>query len=270
MIFKRFRRKRKIGLALGGGATKGTSIFAIIEELEKLNLKISFISGTSVGAIIGAYYALYGEVSTLKAEILSFSKSDWIRFVDFNRMPKKSLIKGKKYKKFLEEKFGDKKFSNTKIPLVISVTNLITGKIEYIEKGKIVDAVIASSAFPGIFPPIKKEGDIYVDGGVLNNLPYEILIEKGLSKIIAINLFNWHKRTKINNLFDVIVSSIELMSEKVFVGLEENNKKLFILTPKFKKSIKSMWDFSDLYEKYDAGKIEFNLKRNKLLRWLKS
>jgi len=269
MIFKRFRRKRKIGLALGGGATKGTSIFAIIEELEKLNLKIDFISGTSVGAIIGAYYALYGEVSTLKDEILSFNKSDWIKFADLNRIPKKSLIKAKKYRKFLESKFGDKKFSDTKIPLVISATNLTTGKAEYFEKGSIIDAVVASSAFPGIFPPLKKNDCIYIDGGVLNNLPYEILVKKGLSKIIAVNLFNWDKRNKISNFFDVIISSIELMSEKVFVGSEENNEKVFIFEPKFKKSIKSMWDFSDLKEKYNAGKIEFKSKENEFLNWLK-
>jgi len=258
-----------MGLTLGGGAAKGISILGIIEEIEKLDLNIGYISGTSIGAIIGAYYALYGEVSSLKKEIFSLKKIDILRFADFNKLPHKSLIKADHYKKFLRKIFEDKEFSDTKIPLIITTTNLTNGEIVYIEKGNIFDALIASSAYPGIFPPyVDNKNEVYVDGGVLDNLPYNILLKKGLTKIIVVNLYLHSRNKKNKNLLSVISNSIDLMMGTAYHGLEIKDKRLFFIQPNFKKSFGSIWDFSDLKIKYLVGVTEFQKRKKELLNWL--
>jgi len=263
------KKKMKIAVALSGGATKGVAIFGVIEAAKKMKVEIECISGSSIGAIIGAYYALYGEIDTLKEKILGFDKKDWGKFVDLNTIPKKSLIKADYYQSFLEKQFGDKEFSDTRIPLIIPVTNLTEKKTEYISEGRIVDALIASSAYPGIFPFVEKNNKVYVDGGVLDNLPYEILVEKGFEKIVVINLDTDYKQgRKINNIFDVVSASFEAMAESHFVGLGETRKNLFMLSPKFPGKLGNSWSVSNLEGKYQVGFDEFERREEELLEWL--
>lgn len=262
-------KSEKIGLALSGGASKGMAIFAIIEQLEKEKIKIDMISGTSVGAIIGAYFALYGEIDTLKNEILSFSKKNWFNLVDISIKFRKSLIKGEKIKKYLKSKFGDKTFKDAKIPLVIVATNLKTGEPEYIQEGKIVDALMASSAYPGVLPPYKISRNIYVDGGILDNLPYNILFEREMDKIISINLGILEKnKPKFNSMFSIITRSIDLMISNALKKINNGRENLFIFEPKFKKGFNSTWDISKLKQKYEVGVEEYNQRRNDFLEWL--
>lgn len=263
-------KKQKIGLALSGGATKGCAHFSIIEQLEKEKIKISYVSGTSVGAIIGAYYALYGEIEGLKEDILNFSKKDWFDLADFSMTNTKSLIKAQKYKKYLKSKFGNKTFKDTKIKLVIAATNLKTGKIEYISQGKIVDAIMASSAFPGVFPPIKQGDKIYADGGILDNLPYEILFKRKMSKVIGVNLgvAQKHEKNNFNSIFSIIGRSMDLMIDNAFKKINYEDNTLFIFEPKFKKGFNSMWDISNLNNKYEVGLKEFKRRKKDFLEWI--
>lgn len=263
-------KKQKIGLALSGGATKGFAIFGIINNLEKINVKIDYISGTSVGAIIGAYYSIFGEIDSLKEDLLSFSKKDWSSFADFSIRNYNSIIKAQKYKKYLESKFEDKTFQDCKIPLIITATNLKTGKLEYFKEGKIIDAIMASSAYPGVFPPYRIGEEIYVDGGVLNNLPYEILFEKKMDKVIAINLglAQKEKDKDYKTIFSVISRSIDLMISNAFKKINYENDKLFIIEPKFVRGFNSTWSVSNLKEKYDVGVREFNKRCEDLLKWI--
>ncbi len=260
----------QIGLTIGGGAARGAAIFGIIEGLENLGIKFKCISGSSVGAIVGAYYALYGEVETLKNRVLTLDHSDWKKFADFNVIPKKSLIKANFYKKFLKSMFGNKTFSDTKIPLIVSATNLSSGEIEYFSSGKIFDAVLASSAYPGIFPAVKIRGKKYVDSGVLNNLPYEILLEKyNLSKVVVINLAQRNQRRKLNSAIDILLASVDLMFDNFLKSFEKNTKEFFIFHPKFEKQYSKRWNFKDLDKKYKAGIKEFNSNLNLFLKWIR-
>ena len=146
-------KKIKLGLALGSGTARGYAHIPIINFLIKNNVKIDMISGSSAGAIIGAYFALYGEVKSLEKLLRSITKKESLHLIDLNN-PKKSIIKGIRIKKYLEDNFfGSKTFKDTKIPLYISATNIKTKKVVYFNKGKIIDAVMASISVPAIFPP---------------------------------------------------------------------------------------------------------------------
>jgi len=261
-------KKQKTGLALSGGATMAMAIFPIIEELEKLNIPINYISGTSAGAIIGAHYSLYGETRSLAKELLNFSKKEWMAFVDLTLANTKSLIKAKKYKEYLFKKFGDKTFEDLNIPLVVVATNLETGKVEYITKGKIVDALIASSAYPGIFPPYKVNNKILVDGGVLDNFPYNILYKKKMDRVVGINLSKASDgKREFTNIFSVLQRSMDLMIDNSFKNIYSEDQKLFVFDVGFKKGLNSSWSMRDLDKKYEAGLKTFDKRKKEFAEW---
>lgn len=263
-------KKNVIGLTLSGGATKAFATFAVIEELQKNNVPIDLVSGSSAGAIIGAHFALFGEVTSLRSELASFDKKKWLSFADFTLLRTKSLIEGKEYRKYLEKKFGNKTFKDTKVPLFVTATNIISGKVEYINTGKIVDALIASSAYPGVFPPFQKGNDIFVDGGVLNNLPYEILFKKGADKVIAVNLdVIAGNHTAFNTSAAIVARSIDLMIDNAFQRkVYDENKNFFVFDLKFKRGFASTWNIADLPKKYMIGKNKFKARKKDFLKWL--
>jgi len=246
--------------------------FAIIEELEKKKIDIKMISGTSVGAIIGAYYALFKEVETLKKILLNFTTKDWNEFIDFSLTSKKSLIKAERYDNFLKDIFGEKTFNDTKIPLFIIATNLTTQKIKIFKSGKIIDAILASSSFPGIFPARIIDKNIYVDGGIMDNLPYNILLENKMNKVIAVNLNDTKTKKTINHNsgFNILTNCFDLMMSNAFNNVIPKTENVFIFEPKFKKSFYNKWKLSNLEEKYKTGLKEFESKSEEFDEWIKS
>jgi len=269
-ISKYLRINKTIGLALGGGASKGMAIFAIIEGLEKKKIKIDMISGTSVGAIIAAYYALFGEVESLKKTLLNFSTKEWKEFIDLNITSNASLIKAKRYDDFLKDIFKNKTFEDTNVPLFIVATDLTRGNIKVFNSGKILDAVLASSAFPGIFPARVIDKNVYVDGGIINNLPYDILLEQKANKVIAVNLNDTKTKQKINpkSGFNVLNNSFDLMMDNTFKKINPEITNLFIFEPQFKKSFSNKWKLNNLLEKYKIGIKEFESKSEEFNEWL--
>ena len=260
---------KKIGLALGGGSTKAFATFAVVEGLLEEGIVIDAVSGTSAGAIIGAHYALFGEVKTLREELESFSKKDWFKFADFTFGRTKSMIKAKKYRKYLHDKFGDNTFDDTKVPLIVTASNIVSGKVEYITEGKIVDAIIASSAYPGIFPPFQRGEDLLVDGGVLNNLPYGILFKKKMDKVIGINLgIIGGDKGDYKTSISVLSRALDLMMDNAFRRIYTENDELFVFDVKFKRGFTSTWNVSNLAKKYDVGKTEFEVRKEDFLKWL--
>ncbi len=261
-------KNKKIGLTLGGGATKAFATFAVLEELQKNNISIDLVSGASAGALVGAYFALFGEVESLRKELDGFSRRTWFNFADFAIGKTKSLINGRVYREYLERKFGDRTFKDTKIPLFVAVTDIISGKVEYLNKGRIVDALIASSAYPGIFPPFQKGNAVYVDGGVLDNLPCEILFKNGADKVIAVNLgVISNENHEYNNLIAVVARSLDLMMDSAFRRVYEENERLFVFDVKFKPGFASTWNITNLDKKFVVGRNEFEKRKEEFLKW---
>ena len=152
----------KIGLVLGSGGARGLDHIGVLKVLNENNIPIDFIAGTSAGSIIGAYYAINKEVSSLEPKIRKLTKKDLVKLIDFS-LPKKALISGNKVKHFLGELINNKSFSDTKIPLIILTTDMCSGKEVKIKEGKLIDAIMASISIPGIFPPVK------INGGRIGN-----------------------------------------------------------------------------------------------------
>ena len=178
--------KRKISLVLGSGGARGYAHIGVIEELVEHDYEIKSISGSSMGAMIGALYAC-GKLEVFKEWILGLDLLDVAKLVDFS-FTGTGIIQGDKVFHVIEEMIGDILIEDLPIPFTAVATDLIKQKEVWIQKGKLVDAIRASIAIPTVFTP-KKIGERYlIDGGVLNPLPIAPTVSDDTDSTIAVNL----------------------------------------------------------------------------------
>lgn len=178
-----------IGIALAGGGAKTFAHLGVLQALAEANIYPSHISGTSIGAIIGALYAA-GYSPTY---ILSLAKKlSFFKVISFKRLWK-GLTYSNYFRQLLLKHFKENDFRALKKPLFVSTTNLLTAQNEILSSGKLLEALFASASFPVTFTPIKIGKNLYVDGAIGNNLPVNIL-RKNCDKVIAINICKERKQ----------------------------------------------------------------------------
>ncbi|WP_158730207.1 MULTISPECIES: patatin-like phospholipase family protein [unclassified Flavobacterium] len=165
-------KTQSIGLVLSGGGSKGLAHAGVIKFLEEQKIKPSQVAGTSAGSIVGALYA-WGKTPE---EILEFFKSIYLFHWKHLTFKKAGLIDSESFRVYFESIFKDATIGDLKIPVQITATDMVRGKLKIFGPStKIVDAILASSAFPGILSPYEIDGNIYSDGGILNHFPTDIL-----------------------------------------------------------------------------------------------
>ncbi len=160
-----------IGLVLSGGGARGAAHVGVLKAIEEYGISPSHISGTSIGAIVGAMYA----EGVHWSEILNFLKETSIfntRRFAFN---KPGFLDTEKFYNDLKVYFPIDNFNALEKTMFITATNVLTGNLKIFSKGELIMPIIASASFPGIFTPTEVDGSYYIDGGVLNNFPVEPL-----------------------------------------------------------------------------------------------
>ena len=177
-------KRKKVGLVLSGGGARGFAHIGVIKTLEKNNIPIDIVSGTSIGAVVGALYC--AGYSGVQLEQIA-KETNWKNLIDL-AIPKKGILKGDKIEAYLRDLIDDKKFSELKKPLFIPAVDLNKQQEIIFYKGDVVKAIRASISLPGIFLPVETGERVLVDGGVLDNLPIEVLRENDAEIIIAVNL----------------------------------------------------------------------------------
>ncbi len=160
----------------------------VIETLEKEGYRITAVAGTSMGAIVAAYYCL-GKLDVLKSWLTGLNKKSTFMTLDFSFSG--GFIGGKKLMQAFEEHLGDAAFADAKIPLYITATNLDTGKERIFSEGRIIHAIRASISVPGVMRPYLYEGNYYVDGAVTNPLPVDVLHNNKHKNIVAVHLHEY-------------------------------------------------------------------------------
>lgn len=223
----------KIGLVLSGGGAKGLAHIGVLKVIDSLGIKIDYVAGTSMGAIIGALYAS-GYTGNQLDSIF--------REVDFNRLINDDLPRASKafYERTNSEKYavtlpfenfkinlpsalsrgqntygllsrltlhvnGITDFDKLPIPFFCIATNIETGKAVVLDKGNLAQAVMASGALPSLFQPVLINGEVLVDGGVVNNYPIDELREKGMDVIIGVDVQDGlAKREELASALDVL------------------------------------------------------------------
>lgn len=200
-----------IGLVLSGGGMRGAAHIGVIKALQENHINIDEVSGVSAGAIVGSLFA-----NGLKwDDILKFFKS--VNVMDYKNFAfgKPGFINTDKYYKTLLKLFPDDNFDQLQIPLHINATNIITGEHKTFNKGELIKPVLASAAFPGVYTPVEIDGKHYVDGGVLNNFPVEVL-KKNCSKIIGVyvNPFGDLSISELKHSYSVLERAYRIKSAK--------------------------------------------------------
>jgi NTE family protein len=160
-------KKYKTGLVLSGGGARGFAHLGLIQALNDAGIFPDIISGTSAGALVGVLYADgYSPKEVLKL-MNHGSRLDFMR----PAMPREGLLQISGIHKILKAHLRAKTFSELKIPLFVTATDINNGKPVYFSEGELIDPVIASASIPVLFQPVKINDISYVDGGVLDNLP---------------------------------------------------------------------------------------------------
>lgn len=162
-------KNQPIALVLSGGAARGLAHIGIIEVLEEQDFIINSIAGNSMGAYIAAIYAM-GKLKEFKEWVIAMDKLDIIKFLDF-RLSAQGFIKGDKIFRKMKSLFPDQNIETLPIPYVAVASDIKNGKEVILNKGSIYEAVRASISIPTVFTPVKKDGALLVDGGLVNPIP---------------------------------------------------------------------------------------------------
>lgn len=208
---------KEIGLVLSGGGVRAIAHVGFLKVLLENNIVPTKVSGTSAGALVSALYAAGYNTK----EMLTFFKQTPLLKLSLYALNKPGIMDSEKYIGFFKEYFSEDTFESLKMPLTITATNLLNGKLDYFNSGQLIKPLIASCALPPVFSPIEVNGNLYSDGGILNNFPVEPL-KKVCTKILGsfVNPIEEIDKSEIS-------SSLELMYRVYHIGLDANNIKKF-------------------------------------------
>lgn len=181
------KNKKRVSLVLGSGGARGYAHIGVIEELEQRDYEIVSISGASMGALIGGFYAC-GKLQEYKEWVLGLDVIELGTLLDFS-FKSEGLIKGEKLFEQLSKIVGKQNIESLPIPLTIVATDILHKKEKWFQSGDLLEAIRASISIPTFFTPIKKEGMILADGGILNPLPVAPTMSDKSDLIIAVNLY---------------------------------------------------------------------------------
>jgi len=194
---------KKTGIAFGGGAVLGAAHVGVIRALSELQIPVSMVSGTSIGAFIAALYAFgksWQEIRDIAFEL------DWLD-VSGLVLSQFGLLSNKKFGNIVTELLGQKNIKDASIPLSIVATDIGTGKKVVFTEGDVALAVMASSCIPGIFKPVDYLGAMLVDGVLMENVPVSPLFESGAESVICVDLLSRHAFKKPDNIVGLLLNA---------------------------------------------------------------
>ncbi len=193
----------KIGLVLSGGGARGFAHLGVLKALEEKNIPIHAISGSSAGALVGALYANGLNPDEIMKVLLAKGVMQSLKF----SWSKLGLFSFDKVEVLLRQHIPHDSFEKLKIPMHVCAMNLAEGEGVFFSKGELIKPVLASCAIPGIFSPVKINGDAYIDGGVINNLPIEPL-EKITDIQIGVNIMPVERTMPVNSAKDILMKCL--------------------------------------------------------------
>jgi NTE family protein len=157
----------KVGLALSGGGARGISHIGVLKALQEAHIPIHRLSGTSAGAIVGALFAA-GHAPDAILQMITSTNLFWILRPALSRG---GLLKLEALAEIMQKYLPDNTFEGLKLPLTVGATDFVQGTTRYFETGPLIRPILAACSIPVVFEPINIQGHMYVDGGLLDNLP---------------------------------------------------------------------------------------------------
>lgn len=260
--------KKTLGLALGSGGARGAAHAGFLQALDEKGIKPNFIAGSSMGSVVGAAYANGMKPSQIKDLLLSIKGGD-IFDVSLRPLTKLGLLKGHKVEEILKEHFGDMAVEDLKIPYCCVATDMLTGRgVTLGGKKSLAQSVLASSAIPSVFRPVRMDGMLLIDGGIVNRVPVTEVKNMGADVVVAVDVLGETKREEdVRNIFSVIMRTIVIMDYEITKNkrLEEANITDLWIEPQMGDI--SHFSLKTVLPAYDSG-YETGLKNASLIKQL--
>ena len=242
------KKRKTLGLALGAGSAKGFAHVGVLQVLEEEGIPVDYISGSSMGAVVGAIYAC-GTDLHLAAQLIPQIKDKDLFDVT---MPKRGgFITGAKFMELIKLLTKDKSFDETIIPFTCVAVDLYTGKQVVIDSGKLYEGTRGSYAIPGVIEPYAYKGMLLVDGAVLNRVPTDVVKSMGADVVVGVDvgyrgMENGKYSLKCDKVRSIMYSSNKILQWE-YEKLREAKYADLTIVP-------YVWDY-DSNSMADAGKI---------------
>ena len=248
------KKNYKIGIALGGGAARGYAHIGVLNAIDELNIPISYVSGTSIGSFIGALYTS-GNLKTFENEVRS--RNSFMKDVLFKLdpvFPKLSIMNGNEVIKIFKELTDIRTFEELEIPLTTVATDIINNKKIESSKGDIINAIKASIAIPGVLTPTYVNENLCVDGGLIDPVPLQSIVDMGSDITLAVNLYGLQSSEKNDNKYnivDIVDRSAKIILNNVTHLSFKNNEPDILIEPPIDQF--KGWDFHRSNELIEIG-----------------
>jgi NTE family protein len=259
---------KEVGLALGGGAILGAAHVGALHAIDEFDIRVSHVSGTSIGAVAAAFLA-FGKSWKEIHDI--FCDLNWMD-VSAISLSKYALLSNEKLGDLIIDHIGDKNLEDANIPISMVATDIVNGEKVILNRGPVAAAVMASTCIPGIFKPVEVDGQMLVDGGVVENVPIQTLRDMGPDYIIGVDLNARHKYGKPENILDVIMNSFHFLMQQSD-KLQTQNADLLIKPDLSGFNRADVGQFDDLVEKgYTYARktleeVDWNRNKKSLSSW---
>jgi NTE family protein len=211
--------RKKVGLVLGGGAARGLAHLGVLEVLEREGIPIDMIAGTSIGAIVGAFYAHSKDIPLMENLAREVGANRLRLFGDIG-IPRTGIIRWNRIETRLKKIIGDVNIEDLSIPFACVASDIDNGEEVTFKSGPLWDAIRASATVPGVLALNESYERHLVDGGVLNPVPVSTVKAMGADFIIAVNVLAPDKfmGQHDHNFFSIIIKSMYLMSNRVIIS----------------------------------------------------
>lgn len=188
----KMRQEPKLGLALSGGGARGLVHIGVLRALEEADIQPDYLAGTSMGGVIAAGYAAGLSPAEMEKIAQDFaSPRKLLRMADLT-IPRKSLFRGERLLTFFDQHLHGCTFADLRIPLTLVAVDLNSGQEVHLREGSVAEAVRATVAIPGLLAPLERDGQRLVDGGLLNNLPVDVVRAMGADVTLAVDVYSFN------------------------------------------------------------------------------
>lgn len=207
LVAPKLKKYRKIGLALGGGGARGFALIGAVRAFEEANIKFDYISGTSIGSVIGAMLA-FGVTSQEMQDIATKIRVKDIRKNVIPFMPSST----ENIEKIITQTVGDVNIEDLKTPFCAVAVDMISGNEVDITKGRLCKALAGSCAVPTVFNAVEFEDKLLFDGGLQNTIPADVLRKLGCDAVVSIDINSTRGNgTDSKKYFDLLMASVRVM-----------------------------------------------------------
>jgi NTE family protein len=208
---------KKVGVALGSGLARGLAHIGVLKVLFDAGIRIDYLAGSSMGSVVAALFACGLKLKLIERLAESIPRRTWMDFT----FPRMGLMAGERLEELMQLLTGRRRIEEMELPLAFVAVDLGSGGKVVLRSGPAARAIRASCAIPGIFCPVKIDGKLLVDGGVLDRVPAGVVKEMGADLVIAVDVDSFATEYKINHIFDVLSKTIEIMSREISAAKQQ-------------------------------------------------